>query len=97
MDIFAINIWGIGFSLLMPTITTVATEKAPNELRAGVMSVFSMMIYLGQTVSPPMFALILGGFDLSAVFLAASIITLLPIIYTIFQYFIDKRKTASGI
>jgi len=80
-------LWGLGYSLIMPTITTAATEQAPVHLRAGVMSVFSMMLYLGQTASPPLFGLILKNSSLSGVFIAAGAAALIPVIYSSIEVF----------
>ena len=83
--LLSMTIWGAGFSFIMPTITTIATEQAPVQLRAGVIAVFTMMIYLGQTVSPPLFGEILKISDLATVFIVASLANLLPIGFTLWQ------------
>ena len=85
-------IWGSGFALVMPTLSTLATEQAPPNLRAGVVSVFSMTIYLGQTVSPPLFGKIMQFTDINTIFRYGCIIALLPVIYTIIEIWIAKKK-----
>lgn len=84
-------LWGIGASLIMPTLTTAVTEQAPPHLRAGVVSVFSMTIYLGQSISPPLFGQILNFSDLNTVFVVASLASLIPIFYALIRL-INKKE-----
>ena len=84
-------LWGIGASLIMPTLTTAVTEQAPPHLRAGVVSVFSMTIYLGQSVSPPLFGQILSFSDLKTVFLIASASALIPIFYALLRLIKNEK------
>lgn len=83
-------LWGIGFGTILPTLNTLATELAPIHLRAGVVSGFVTMMYVGQTVSPPLFGLILKYTNLNFVFISASIIALIPI--TIVGYSFIKKE-----
>ena len=84
-------VWGAGFSMILPTLSTAVTEQAPPHLRAGIVSVFSMTIYLGQTISPPLFGLVLKYSNLYTVFISASIVSLIPIIYTIYRMFKARK------
>lgn len=85
-------LWGSGFGLLMPTLNTCATGLATSHFRAGVVSVFTTMIYLGQTVSPPLFGFILGRSDLDTVFYLAGSLALLPICFTLAEYAVHKGR-----
>lgn len=92
--LLSLVLWGSGFALIMPTITTSATEQAPIHLRAGVMAVFTMMIYLGQTLSPPFFGFILKHAQLNIVFFSGAVIALLPVSYAIIEFIIEKKTSA---
>jgi hypothetical protein len=50
------------------------------------------MIYLGQTVSPPLFGLVLGKTSLDAVFHLAAVLALLPISFTLAELVLDRGK-----
>lgn len=86
-------IWGAGFSLILPTLSTAVTEQAPANLRAGVVSVFSMTMYLGQTISPPIFGIVLNYSDLSFVFLSVSILALVPVLYALVRFLNNKPSS----
>lgn len=83
-------IWGIGFGLTIPTLSTLATELAPLEQRAGVVSGFSVMTYVGQTISPPLFAAVMTFTSLEFVFTAASMLALLPVLGIIISIILIK-------
>lgn len=76
-------VWGLGFGVLMPTLNSAAAGLVSSELRAGVLSVFTLLIYLGQTVSPPFFALFVEGSAVRGAFFAGSAIALIPLIFTL--------------
>ncbi|HMA86658.1 MAG TPA: hypothetical protein VKN73_13210, partial [Desulfosalsimonadaceae bacterium] len=74
----------------MPTLNTAAAGLVATELRAGVLSVFTLLIYLGQTVSPPFFALFIKDGAVRTSFFAGAAVTLLPLLFTVY---IGLRKT----
>lgn len=79
-----IAVWGLGFGTLMPTLNTAAAGLVSTELRAGVLSVFTLLIYLGQTVSPPFFALFIKASAVRTAFFAGSAVSLLPLLFTVY-------------
>ena len=87
----SIIIWGSGFGLVFPALNTIVTELVSSHLRAGVVAGFQVMVYVGQTVSPPFFGFILGKFDLQTLFLTAGFLTLVPIAFTLFMHFVYKK------
>ncbi|MFW5937030.1 MAG: MFS transporter, partial [Desulfosalsimonas sp.] len=78
------GIWGLGFGVLMPTLNSAAAGLVSTELRAGVLSVFTLLIYLGQTVSPPFFALFVHDSVVRGAFFAGSALALIPLLYTVY-------------
>jgi ACDE family multidrug resistance protein len=70
-------ILGAGHGANVPSFRTAVAEMAPIEYRAAVMSVNSMMLRIGQTIGPPLIALlyVFGGFP--AVFYGSGVIALL--------------------
>jgi ACDE family multidrug resistance protein len=56
---------GLAMGILLPSLMTYLTGVAPAENRAGVLSVNSMMLRLGQTLGPLLFGVvyIYGSFD----------------------------------
>jgi MFS family permease len=86
-----IVIWGIGFGLVFPALNTIVTQLVSSHLRAGIVSGFTTMTYIGQTISPPLFGFILGKTSLVIVFKTAGILTLVPIFFTIFMHFVYRK------
>jgi MFS family permease len=84
-------IWGIGFGLVFPALNTMVTELVSSHLRAGVVSGFTAMIYVGQTFSPPFFGFILGQSDLQFVFILASLLTLIPVVFTLLMHYVYRK------
>lgn len=82
--LFCMAVWGLGFGVLMSTLNTAAAGLVSTELRAGVLSIFTLLIYLGQTVSPPFFALFVKGGTVSGAFWAGSAISLIPLLFTVY-------------
>lgn len=76
-------LWGLGFGTLMPALNAAAAGLASAELRAGVLSVFTLLIYLGQTLSPPFFALFIGEESVRGAFFAGGASALLPLLATL--------------
>jgi MFS transporter, ACDE family, multidrug resistance protein len=89
--ISCIVIWGVGFGLVFPTLNTTVTELVSSHLRAGVVSGFTAMTYIGQTVSPPLFGFILNFSDLGTVFFIAALLTLLPLSLTLIIRFVYRK------
>jgi MFS family permease len=78
-------IFGIAQGGNMPSIQTAVAQLAPLEHRAAFMSINATMLRLGQTIGPPLMALVYvyRGFDTT--FLAAAALALLvPIVGTVF-------------
>jgi len=83
-------IWGSGFGMLMPTLNTCVTGLASSHLRAGLVSIFTTMLYLGQTVSPLLFGYILSKSDLQTVFRVSGLLALLPVCFALLEYLLWK-------
>lgn len=49
-----------------------------------VLSIFTLLIYLGQTVSPPFFALFVKGRDVSGAFFTGGLIALIPLLFMVY-------------
>lgn len=86
-------VWGSGFGLLMPTLNTCVTGLSSYGLRAGVVSIFTTTIYLGQTLSPPLFGYILSGSDIKTVFRISGLLAVLPICFALLEYTVWKLGT----
>ncbi|NIQ04813.1 MAG: MFS transporter [Candidatus Korarchaeota archaeon] len=84
--------WGVGFGIITPTISTLATELAPKRLRAGVVSGFSSMTYIGQTVSPPLFGLVLRYTNLQFVFTVAGCLAFIPMLLAGMRYIVPTKQ-----
>jgi MFS family permease len=89
--IACIVVWGIGFGLVFPTLNTLVTQLVSSHLRAGVVSGFTAMTYIGQTLSPPLFGMILSFTDLGHVFFIASLLTLVPFGITLAMHFLYRK------
>jgi MFS family permease len=77
-------LWGLGFGTLMPALNAAAAGLVSSELRAGFLSVFTLLIYLGQTVSPPFFALFIGRESVDGAFFAGGATALIPLLATFY-------------
>ncbi len=75
------GIWGLGFGVLMPTLNAAAAGLVSSELRAGVLSVFTLLIYLGQTLSPPFFALFVSEAAVRSAFFAGAAVSIVPLLF----------------
>ncbi|MCF8111687.1 MAG: MFS transporter [Desulfobacteraceae bacterium] len=82
------GIWGLGFGVLMPTLNSAAAGLVSTELRAGVLSIFTLLIYLGQTVSPPFFALFIREEAVRGAFFAGSVVSLIPLMFALYMGFL---------
>ncbi|MFP4620796.1 MAG: MFS transporter [Bacteroidales bacterium] len=89
--LLCIVVWGVGFGLVFPTLNTTVTELVSSHLRAGVVSGFTAMTYIGQTISPPMFGFILNFSDLQTVFFTGALLTLLPFGFTLINRFVYRK------
>ncbi|MFC2011940.1 MFS transporter [Chloroflexota bacterium] len=91
--VIPVAIFGIAHGANIPSIQTAVAGLAPLEYRAGFMSVNSTMLRLGQTIGPPLVAVIYvyGGLD-AAFFVTAAIAALVPLVGIIF----NVMKTRSG-
>ena len=84
-------LWGIGFGLVFPALNTIVTELVSSYLRAGVVSGFTGMIYIGQTISPPLFGILLSNTSLVTVFITAGLLTLLPVSFTLIMHYVYNK------
>lgn len=91
--LFCFVIWGVGFGSVMPTLNASAAGLVPANLRGGLLSVFTLLIYLGQTVSPLFFALFVKKDSVHDTFFVGSALTLLPLILTLY-IIIHNRSSA---
>lgn len=87
----SIIIWAVGFGLVFPALNTIVTQLVSSNLRAGIVSGFTTMTYIGQTLSPPLFGFILSNSSLEIVFKSAAILSLAPIIFTLFMHFVYRK------
>ncbi|MFW6052463.1 MAG: MFS transporter [Desulfosalsimonas sp.] len=90
------GVWGLGFGVLMPTLNSAAAGLVSTELRAGVLSIFTLLIYLGQTVSPPFFALFISEEAVRGAFFAGSAVSLIPLMFALYMGLLKisaKRRT----
>lgn len=94
--LFFMAVWGLGFGVLMPTLNTAAAGLVSTELRAGVLSIFTLLIYLGQTVSPPFFALFVRDSAVRGAFFAGSTISVLPLLFTVYMGMRRLRDRSAG-
>ena len=69
-------ILGAGHGLIVPCLLTYLTGLVPSEYRAGFMSVNSVMMRLGQTLGPVVFALVYTYASFNGVFFYAAIMAL---------------------
>lgn len=84
----SIIIWGMGFGTVFPALNTIVTQLVSSQLRAGVVSGFTTMTYIGQTLSPPLFGMVLSYSSLEYVFITASILSLVPIALTLLMRYV---------
>ncbi len=87
----SIIIWGMGFGTVFPALNTIVTQLVSSQLRAGVVSGFTTMTYIGQTVSPPLFGMILSYSSLEYVFISGSILSLVPIALTLVMRYVYHK------
>ncbi len=84
----SIIVWGTGFGTVFPALNTIVTQLVSSQLRAGVVSGFTTMTYIGQTISPPLFGMILSFSSLEYVFITGSILSLVPILLTVVMRYV---------
>jgi len=87
----SIIIWGMGFGTVFPALNTIVTQLVSSQLRAGVVSGFTTMTYIGQTVSPPLFGMVLSYSSLEYVFITGSILSLIPIALTVVMRYVFHK------
>jgi MFS transporter, ACDE family, multidrug resistance protein len=90
---FATDIWsivilcsimGIAQGLNMPTALTMITEYAPQQYRASVVSVFSLILRTGQGVGPVIFGVFYGVLGLHGLFNLAAILSTATFLFAFF-------------
>lgn len=72
--ILSLLLFGSGFGTVQPQLNTWITEQVETEQRGGLVAVFNMMKYIGQTTAPLLYGLVLFFLPVQSVFLTASII-----------------------
>lgn len=75
--IILLLVFGAGFGLAQTTIDVLIVSISARESRGGVLSIHNCMKYIGQSLSPVIFAIILVYFGLNMVLLIAGIFGLL--------------------
>ena len=88
-----IIIWGMGFGTVFPALNTMVTQLVSSHLRAGVVSGFTTMTYVGQTLSPPFFGLILKFTSLEQVFVVGSLVSLIPVGFSLVVHLVFRRAS----
>ncbi|WP_340819170.1 MFS transporter [Methanolobus sp. WCC4] len=68
-----IFLFGVGFGMVQPSLNTLITQVAPPKMMGGIVSLYNIMKYVGQTAAPLILALVLFNFSLRAVFATSSI------------------------
>jgi ACDE family multidrug resistance protein len=63
-----IFVFGAGFGMVQPQLNTLATQVAPPGMMGGIVSVFNIMKYAGQTAAPLVLAVVLFHSDMHIVF-----------------------------
>ncbi len=61
-------VFGAGFGMVQPQLNTLATQVAPPGMMGGIVSVFNIMKYAGQTAAPLLLAVVLFHSDIQIVF-----------------------------
>ncbi|WAI01101.1 MFS transporter [Methanogenium organophilum] len=75
-------LFGAGFGLAQTTIDVLIVKISPQESRGGILSIHNCMKYVGQSLSPVIFAVILVHFGINTVLLIAGILGLLIALMT---------------
>lgn len=75
-----IFMFGLGFGMVQPSLNTLITQVAPPQMMGGVVSIYNIMKYVGQTAAPLVLALVLFNFSLPAVFLSSSIVAVVAVV-----------------
>lgn len=66
-------LFGAGFGMIQPFLTTLIIQVSPGNIMGGVVSVFNMMKYIGQTAAPSVLGLILLYFNMQMVFIVSGL------------------------
>ncbi|MFO7849818.1 MAG: MFS transporter [Spirochaetia bacterium] len=69
--IASLLLFGCGFGSVQPQLNTWITEQVEGNRRGGVVSLFNMTKYIGQTTAPMAFGAILGIASVETIFLVA--------------------------
>ncbi|WP_239451039.1 MFS transporter [Methanosarcina horonobensis] len=77
-----ILLFGAGFGLAQTTIDAQIVKIAPSESKGGVLSIHNTMKYIGQSLSPLVFGIVLSYFDLDTVFIISGSFGLLVALMT---------------
>jgi MFS family permease len=65
-------VFGVGSGLITPTLFAGVSALAPDQVRAGVMSLQTTTIGLSQVVGPALFTLVAGAISYQGTLLGAS-------------------------
>ena len=66
-------LFGAGFGMIQPFLTTLIIQVSPSSIMGGVVSVFNTMKYIGQTAAPSVLGLILLYSNMQMVFVVSSL------------------------
>jgi len=69
--IAALLLFGFGFGTVQPQLNTWITEQVTGTQRGGLVSLFNMMKYIGQTAAPLLFGAVLAGASIKIIYITA--------------------------
>jgi MFS family permease len=72
--IIGLLVFGSGFGSVQPQLNTWITEQVSHERRGGLVAVFNMLKYVGQTTAPLLFGFLLALVLVKGIFLCAAAI-----------------------
>lgn len=81
--IVGLLIFGAGFGTIQPQLNTWITEQVGHEQRGGLVGIFNMFKYVGQTTAPLLFGFILTFIFVHGVFLCAAVIGIIAAVISL--------------
>ena len=93
MQILPVVIYGIAQGSAIPSVQLAVSELAPMEYRAAFMSLYLTLMRLGQTIGPPLVALVFLEYGLDASFFFSAGLALLAGLVAVFYQQLKKRGT----
>jgi predicted MFS family arabinose efflux permease len=77
-------IYGFGTGINSPSAQSILVELAPEDTRAGFLSVNSMILRIGQTLGPLIMGIIIFLWGMESVFFAGALFSILMLVTTFF-------------